>query len=169
MFASKRLIFQKLTSADAAALYRNHQEAALRKWLPNEVYQDLAEAEQAIAFFADHVDKQSLPYVIGIFHKEQQILIGEIGVNEVAGSAHEIELGYSICEACRGQGYASEAVQAMLVYLAEHLQIHKLQGRVLKGNLASIRVLEKNRFTFVKEERTAPDDPYGEGILIYKK
>ena len=39
----------------------------------------------------------------------------------------------------------------------------------MRGNHASVRVLEKNGFAFVKEEFGAKDDPYGNGMLIYKK
>ena len=51
------------------------------------------------------------------------------------------------------------------------LKKHKVQlyGRVMRGNNASVRVLEKNGFIFVEEESGAEDDPYGNGMLIYKK
>ncbi len=43
-----------------------------------------------------------------------------------------------------------------------------LYGRVMKGNDASVRVLEKNGYNFAGEEQDAEDDPYGNGMLIYK-
>ena len=39
----------------------------------------------------------------------------------------------------------------------------------MHGNNASVRVLEKNGYEFAKEEFGAEDDPYGNGMLIYKK
>lgn len=39
----------------------------------------------------------------------------------------------------------------------------------MRGNHASVRVLEKNGFEFVKEEFGAEDDAYGNGMLIYRK
>ena len=39
----------------------------------------------------------------------------------------------------------------------------------MRGNNASVRVLEKNGYIFVAEEFGAEDDPYGNGMLIYKK
>ena len=38
-----------------------------------------------------------------------------------------------------------------------------------EGNNASVRVLEMNGYEFVKEEFGAEDDPYGNGMLIYKR
>jgi ribosomal-protein-alanine N-acetyltransferase len=39
----------------------------------------------------------------------------------------------------------------------------------MHGNHASVSVLKKNGFDFVSEEMGAEDDPYGNGMLIYKK
>ena len=39
----------------------------------------------------------------------------------------------------------------------------------MHGNNASVRVLEKNGYEFVKEEFGAEDDSYGNGMLIYRK
>ena len=47
--------------------------------------------------------------------------------------------------------------------------IDVLYGRVMKGNNASVRVLEKNGFVFDHEEQIAEDDPYGNGMSVYKK
>ena len=58
---------------------------------------------------------------------------------------------------------------AMTKYIAETFEINILYGRVMHGNNASVRVLEKNGYEFVKEEFGAEDDPYGNGMLIYKK
>lgn len=41
-------------------------------------------------------------------------------------------------------------------------------GRVVHGNGASARVLEKAGYLFLKEEFGAEDDPYGNGMLVYK-
>lgn len=42
-----------------------------------------------------------------------------------------------------------------------------LRFRVMRGNNASVRVLEKNGYIFVEEEFGAEDDPYGNGMLVY--
>ena len=36
------------------------------------------------------------------------------------------------------------------------------------NNIASVKVMEKSGYTFFKEEYGAEDDPYGNGILVYK-
>ena len=76
---------------------------------------------------------------------------------------------YVICKRYSGKGYATELVKAMTKFIVETFGVNVLYGRVMHGNEASIRVLEKNGYIFIKEEYEAEDDPYGNGVLIYKK
>lgn len=85
------------------------------------------------------------------------------------GKPGEVEIGYIIFKAYRGQGYASELLGAMTDYLSQTFGSSVLYGRVMHGNQASAHVLEKNGYTYVGEEFGAEDDPYGKGMLIYKK
>ena len=39
----------------------------------------------------------------------------------------------------------------------------------MRGNNASVRVLEKNGYAFATEEFGAEDDPWGNGMLVYRK
>ena len=55
----------------------------------------------------------------------------------------------------------------MTEFTVEAFGINILYGRVMRGNNASVRVLEKNGYEFVREEFGAEDDLYGKGMLIY--
>lgn len=122
MLVSKRLVLKQLTKKEVVPFYQNHRDPSLKHWIPNKVYQDLDEAAHAIEFFFDCVNKKKLPYVLGIFCKENKLLIGDIGMNVVDGTKYQIEI---------------------VEFVSEELKIMYLQGRVLKGNLGSQRVLEK--------------------------
>ena len=50
----------------------------------------------------------------------------------------------------------------------KNFSVSELYGRVVRGNTASCRVLEKVGYKYVHEELEAEDDPYGKGMLIYK-
>ena len=96
-------------------------------------------------------------------------LIGDTGISEVEGKPGEVEIGYVICRENRGRGYATELVKAMSDFAVSAFQIHTIYGRVIKGNAASVRDLEKSGYSFAKEEFGAADDPYGNGMLVYLK
>ena len=101
--------------------------------------------------------------------KQNGELIGDTGINEVDGKPNEVEIGYTICKEYSGNGYATELVQGMTRFACETFKVKILYGRVMHGNNASVRVLDKNAYSFVSEEFDADDDPYGKGMLIYKK
>ena len=85
MIETQRLVIRKFKEDDAQALYENHLDDQVRKWFPNECYADLAEAQDAIRFYADCVDNGHLPFVLGVELKETGELIGDTGINEVEG------------------------------------------------------------------------------------
>ena len=155
------------TPEDAERLYQNHREAAVKQWIPNECYADLEEARDAAAFFAERIQNSVLPFVLAVIWKETGELIGDTGVNEVEGKPGEVEIGFTICEKYSGKGCATELVAAMTDYIFSNMGMKVLYGRVLRGNAASVRVLEKNGYRFVGEEYGAGDDPYGQGMLVY--
>lgn len=163
------LRLRQFEKQDAPTLFTHHQEPGVAKWIPNESYQDLAEAADAVDFFAGCAAQNQFPFVLAIELKQNGDLVGDAGMNEVEGHPNEMEIGYSICEKYAGNGYATEALSAVTDFAFAHFGVKRLYGRVMKGNLASVRVLEKCGYTYVREEWGAEDDPHGQGMLIYQK
>ena len=160
---------RKFTPEDAPVLYENHREEEVRQWIPNECYADTQEAERAVRFYLDCVNRGKLPYVLAVVLKDTGELIGDTGINAVAGKTDEVEIGYTICRKHNGKGYGTELVKGMTEFAVSAFGMHVLYGRVLRGNEVSVRVLEKNGYILIGEEFGAEDDPYGNGMLIYRK
>ncbi len=169
IFETNRLTVRRFEMTDAQQLYDNHLEREVKEWIPNESYADMEETRGAIAFYIDCVNQNHLPFVLAVESKETGELIGDTGINEVDGSPDEVEIGYSISRKYSGRGYATELVDEMTRFVHEKFGVNRLYGRVMHGNHASMRVLEKNGYTFISEEFGAEDDPYGKGMLIYRK
>jgi len=168
-FETEHVLVRKLELEDAARLFENHAEVKVKKWFPNESYADVSEAEDAIRFFGDCVEKNQLPFVLAVQLKETGELIGDTGVSEVEGQPNAVEIGYQICEKYSGRGLATEVLNAMTAFSFAKFNATISYGRVVHGNAASARVLEKAGYTFVNEEFGAEDDPYGNGMLVYKR
>lgn len=77
----------------------------------------------------------------GIFLKDSDKLIGNIGLNE-HDDLHVPELGYGILEDYRGRGYAKEATKATLLWAKSYFDIPYLVGTADVDNIASQKVLE---------------------------
>lgn len=65
------------------------------------------------------------------------------------------EVGYWLSETYWGKGYATEALQAIALYAFERFDFVRLEARVMEGNAASSRVLEKAGFSFETAMRRA--------------
>ena len=169
MFETVHLKIRKFNIDDAPYLYENHLEDDVKMWIPNESYADIKETKNAIDFYTTCVNNGNLPYVLAVELKETGELIGDTGINLVEGSSSEVEIGYVISKKYSGRGYATELLAAMTKFAAEKFSVKILYGRVMRGNNASIRVLKKNGYVFQREESRAEDDPYGNGMLVYKK
>ena len=141
----------------------------MKKWFPNESYADISEARDAIHFFSDCVNQNRLPFVLAIQLKKTGELIGDTGVSEVEEEPDALEIGYQICEKYNGKGLATEVLNAMTAFSFARFNATISYGRVVHGNTASARVLEKAGYVFVNEEYGAEDDPYGNGMLVYKR
>jgi len=169
IFESARLGFRAFRKSDAKALYQHHSEPEYKRWFPNESYGDVKEARAAIALFRSCVKKKTMPFVLAIELLETGELIGDVGVNEVDGKSGGVEMGFSICEKAQGAGYATEAVMAVTKFVMPAFSIKRLYGRVMQGNDASCSVLQKCGYAYQTIEMGAPDDPYGNGMLIYMR
>lgn len=101
--------------------------------------------------------------------KETGELIGDTVVSQVEGQPDEVEIGYQICEKYSGRGYATEALIAMTAFAFSRFHPACIWGRVVHGNDASARVLLKGGYVFMGEEFCAADDPYGNGMLVFKR
>lgn len=70
-----------------------------------------------------------------------------------------VEIGYSISEVYRNNGYATEAAKAVVQFAFEKSGLHFLVTIVKPENIASRRVIEKLGFT--KCDVRMVDDEYG--------
>lgn len=78
--------------------------------------------------------------------KEQEIVIGCFGLHHWDPYHRRAEAGYGIAHACWGQGFASEALQAMLRYGFERMNLNRIYARTIADNHESVRLLERNGF-----------------------
>ncbi len=169
IFETEHLRARRFEDKDAERLYEYHLDEAVKTWIPNESYEDPEEALETVRFFAGCAADRKLPYVLAVELKETGELIGDTGINEVEGRPEEVEIGFVVCPECRNRGYATELAKAMTDFAVSAFRADTLWGRVMKGNDASVRVLEKNGYRFVTEEHGAEDDPRGCGMLVYRK
>lgn len=114
------------------------------KWSDNELSR---EAFRMRLRFYQREFRDSTGYPFFIFTKDGDRLIGGITLSNVRrGVSQSGSVGYWIGLPFQNVGYMAEALQAVLVYGFEKLNLHRVDGASLPENHASMRVLEKCGF-----------------------
>ena len=129
----------------AQTVYENSQDDDTRRFVPDEVYNSVEEAREAIKFLMSRYDTNDGPFVYPIITNDSGKNIGYVQLCKLDEGTWEI--GYHIAKNFTGKGYATEAVKTFLSAMAKKLNIKEVYGICLTENTASIRVLEKCGFT----------------------
>jgi RimJ/RimL family protein N-acetyltransferase len=131
----------------AQAVYENSQDDDTRRFVPDEVYNSVEEAREAIEFLMSRYESTDGPFVYPVITNNEGKNIGYVQLCKLDEGTWEI--GYHIAKDFTGKGYATEAVKAFLPAMAKKLNIKEVYGICLAENTASVRVLEKCGFTQV--------------------
>lgn len=150
---TKNLLLRFFTMDDVKKVFQMSQEEGMRLWIPDQVYEDEARAENVIKFLiAQYSDKPrplEKPYVLGIELKNTHELIGHVGLSRIEDG---VEVGYAIEDRYQGRGYATEAVSAISDWALANLVLPVIWGIVASENKGSLRVLEKANYKLVEEK-----------------
>ena len=142
---TSRLTITTFSLDMAQSVFENSQDDDTRRFVPDEVYDSVEEAREAIEFLMSRYDSADGPFVYPIITNDGGKNIGYVQLCKVDEGAWEI--GYHIAKQFTGHGYATEAVKAFLPAMAKKLNIKEVYGICLAENLTSVRVLEKCGFT----------------------
>jgi RimJ/RimL family protein N-acetyltransferase len=133
----------------AQSVYENSQDDDTRRYVPDEVYDSVEEAREAIAFLMSRYDTTDGPFVYPIITNDSGKNIGYVQLCKLELEEVSWEIGYHIAKDFTGKGYATEAVKAFLPAMAQKLNLKEVYGICLAENTASVRVLEKCGFAQV--------------------
>ena len=142
-----RLTITRFSPDMAQTVYENSQDDDTRRFVPDEVYNSVEEAREAIEFLMSRNDTNDGPFVYPIITNDSGKNIGYVQLCKLELEEVSWEIGYHIAKDFTGKGYATEAVKAFLLAIAKKLNIKEVYGICLAENLASVRVLEKCGFT----------------------
>ena len=140
---TKRLILRRITLNDAPDLfaYRSLPEVALyQSWKPD----TLAEAERFILNTLKSEPGEADSWIQLAVCLKEGTLIGDIGIHYL--SPQQIELGYTLNPHYQKQGYAYEALSALIDRLFIQDHNHRMTASADPDNLSSIRLLVKLGF-----------------------
>ena len=145
IFESARLVARRFDPRDLGAFVamRNHPEVArFQAW---EGCSD-DDGRQLLAEMAGRNPGEPGWFQFALVERVSGLLVGDCGLRILESDHRLAQIGYTIARASWNRGYASEAVGALAAYAFAQFTIHRITASVDPRNVASCRVLEKNRF-----------------------
>ena len=136
-----RLLLRRHVPEDAGLLYQNFgTDAAMFRYSGWNPYATPEQAWETVQRFIDsYADLRFYGWAIECEGR----MIGTIGAYDYNQEKNQIEVGFSIERASWGQGYAAEALRAVLDYLTVQEGVARVTAWCASDNIASKRTLEK--------------------------
>ncbi len=136
---TERLILRKIKRNDAKDLYEycsNPISAKYSLWDPHE---DIGVTRQYISWLL-RSQKRGEYMTWGIELKESGKLIGTVSFTEMDKFYKTAEIGYGIIDSFWGNGYASEAIKAIMEFGFCTIGLICITAKIMKENVASVRI-----------------------------
>ena len=147
ILSTPRLILRALRPNDLDDLYEYASDPEIDRLTPWKHYESMEDAHENLnEFLADY--EQFGMGAWGIEHRSDQRLIGIANFSRPHPINRRVEMGYTIARAYWGQGYATEAVKALLLFGINQMDLVRIEAVCLPEHRASVRVLEKAGMQF---------------------
>ena len=154
---TERLILRKITVDDAAFMLDLLNQPSFIQFIGDRGVRTLDDACQIILVrYIDAYERLGFGVYLTLL-RETQIPIGICGLIKRDG-LDDVDVGYAFLPQYWSQGYASEAVSAVLAHARNALEIGRILGITTLDNAASIRVLEKAGFKFERVIKLTGED-----------
>lgn len=144
---TQRLLLRNFTASDLEAFlsYRNDPEVAKYQGWSVPFPRDKGEA--FIAEMKDiHAPKQGQWFQLAVELKETGEMIGDVAYCITEADIRQAVIGFTVSSAFWGRGFATEALTALLDYLFEDIDLHRVTADCDTENVGSWKTLEKLGF-----------------------
>lgn len=140
-----RLILKGLSPADMNDIFTNLTKAQIMEVLGHRTEADYLKEEQKHKNGYASYNRSFRLFLLT--DKTTGSIIGRCGLHNWNTEHKRAELGYiMVDENFKNKGLMSEAVEKVLSYGFGELELHRIEALTAKGNIASLKILEKNHF-----------------------
>ncbi|WP_247233390.1 GNAT family N-acetyltransferase [Telluribacter sp. SYSU D00476] len=142
---TERLILRNYTKEDLPYVHSLRAEPLVWKYSTITTTSSLADAR---VYLEDVLDKYA-HHACGfqaLFDKSTGQYIGEAGVMAFNTAGRKAVIGYNLLPDFWHKGYATEIVNALVVYLFGKIHVERVEALAVESNVASRKVLTKSGF-----------------------
>lgn len=140
---TKRLVLREFDKGDFLSVHSYASDPEVSKyqpWGPNSEADTKSFLEESIK---SQLDNPRYSYEIAVVRKEDKKLIGACSIYVSSPKNREGWIGYCYNQEYWGNGYASEAAEAIIEFGFKYLKLHRIFATCDPNNIGSAKVLEK--------------------------
>ena len=144
---TQRLILRKLTIEDDKAVFEYGSDPEVPKYMTWNVHKSIDDARSFINFTLGRYERDEAGEW-GIVLKENNKLIGSIGFAWCDIKNRRAEIGYALARPYWGRGIMTEAVNRVLKFAFEQMELNRIECCHFPANEGSGRVMQKVGMSF---------------------
>lgn len=145
---TERLIMKGFSPQDMTYIFGNYDKADIMKLLGHRNEDEYQKEEYKQLNGYSSYDRSFLLFLL--VDELTNTIIGRCGLHNWNITHHRAEIGYNMVEEdYKQKGFMTEAVNAVIDYGFNALNLNRIEAIVGIGNIASLRILEK--YNFIKE------------------
>lgn len=148
LFRGKKVRLARLSKDDAPRMAEWTRDSGYLRLQDTEIA--AMETSEEVAAFIERENESSTSYAFAIRRTADDILIGTVGLYDIAWANRTAWVGVGIGDRDNwGKGYGSEAMELVIRYAFDELNLHRLQLTVIAYNPRAQEMYEK--LGFVRE------------------
>ena len=156
LIITDRLILRPIRLQDSEFIFKYRSDAVANQfqgWIPTTISDVHEFINQKISAQIDIPDTW---FQLAIVMKDNDELIGDIGIHFLKTEPSEIELGVTLNLNFQGKGYATEALTSIISYSFSELKKNRILVSIDPNNESSLRLFK--RLAFRRREISAESD-----------
>ena len=142
-FSTERLEIRRFVPGDFAAFLAYHSQPEVYRYLYADPLDDAEAAEKFEKASVPRLRKDGDAAVFAVECREDGAVVGEVVLKLESAVARQVEVGYIFNPAFAGNGYATEAMKAVLDFAFARLNFHRAFARLDAANAGSVGVVER--------------------------
>jgi len=144
---TNRLHIRPVDINDKASMFNYRSDSETNKYL-SLIPQTVDDVAEFISNSSKEFDVSGTWFQLAIVEKVSTKMIGDIGIHFLASNneSKQVEIGYTLSKEYRGKGYATEALSAIIDYLFNTLNKHRITASIDPTNQSSIKLVERLGF-----------------------
>jgi [ribosomal protein S5]-alanine N-acetyltransferase len=153
VLTTERLTLRQLAINDEQGIFTLRSDIEINKYLDRQVSLTIDDAKNFIEKIT-----ASESFYWAITFSEKDVLVGTVCLFNFSEDNYKCEIGFELLTNFQGQGVGKEAVEKVIEYALNMIEVRIIEAIVHKDNLSSIKLLQGLSFRNINElNKSNPD------------